>query len=328
MIICYSVFLILSTSCANTPNLEGYNLNNLIIESILLDEDFIQIDFADNDYGAGITDDGLYITEDGGLSWIKRLDSAELKQVKCFNDRKLLVYAYPEAPKRSGYVYTSNDGETFRIIKQAFETLSTFIDIKLFNHGVGFLQTKEGISYHTDDAGVHWKKIDYLQGVSIISMVSRLNGELLVGSPSKGVILLSMDRGVNWKHINTPFKEAHLITYATDGYDILFEETQSHQVMSTTDFTEFEVFDDMSKIKVKHIATKSDGTYAVFGVFYLPYHITPFGRLTFSRDRGDSWTDANGHFFDVGHNHGIIDAEDNIIISHIISANQLYRITY
>jgi len=165
---------------------------------ITLAENFtlFKIHFIDDLTGFVLGNNGLIMKSlDGGLSWhrINSLTNQLLYDISFVNERKGFVVGW-----NGTILKTTDRGETWTKLNPPTRKYLKSVD---FEGEHGIIVGGGGEIYKTDDAGENWKliKVDNISGLQKVKFI---NEEVAIAIGSKGIFLVSDNRGETWKQLD------------------------------------------------------------------------------------------------------------------------------
>lgn len=116
---------------------------------------------------------------------------------------------------------TSDAGKTWSLIHSDPEWGKPFYDILFITPEVGFVVGANSVFKRTDDGGKSWELLEpdfTFHGLHLNSIWKLADGTMVIGG-EKGMMARSLDQGVTWEHVKTPYAGSFfgMMPYADSG---------------------------------------------------------------------------------------------------------------
>ncbi len=328
--ICVFYILLLICSCNNEDVVyDDFDISKLCIEKKTLSTPLLDIDFSDDLNGIGIDTNNIYRTNDGGINWAQIYAYENLSSVHLFGKNDILISGRKDNDKviESFILVSDNAGATFEKISLYDIISSEIFSISTFPDGTAYITTHNGI-IRSIDFGKSWEKISNIN-IPITKIIKKTDNELFCGS-NGGVILTSINNGVNWSEINTKFDNYTYIKQIVGNRIYFFTDGT---LFSTENFHDYENHNININNVGNFLHVMEDGKMAYFGSKYSNVGgFVPNGIIYLTSNNGENWSENDFGASEgwSGFKNGIKITQQKVIITAIegYENNQLLHINF
>lgn len=321
--------LLVICSCNKDNDIEknDFDISRLSIERITLRTPVLHFDFSDNLNGIGIDENNIYRTDDGGITWEQFNSKYEnLQSVHLFDKNNILISGKKDIDGGNEfYVLISDDAGTTYEEVILYDSISHIFNISAFKDGTAYITTHNGILRSTD-FGKSWMKIPNIN-IPVTKIIKKSNGELYCGSDG-GIILMSVNNGVDWSRMSTNFDN---YIYINQIFNNRMYFISDGELYSTEDFIEFKNHNRYFGNGYNYLHVMDNGEMVYFGSKYSDVGgFVPDGIICLTSNSGLSWNEYDFGVSDEwsGFKNGIRISDKEIIIQAVegYEDNQLLHI--
>lgn len=239
---------------------------------------------------AGTLDGGVYVSTDGGLSWLESnqgLTDYTVTSISFFDD--LLFAATHGNGQKGGGVFVSSDaGKTWTPRDSGLQAMNAMNAFTVQGSSI-FVAGYQSELYRLHLGDMVWHRADSgLSSVTIFALASLAGGSILAGCYGSGILRLPNDSS-SWLSASTGLTSKTVWSFFVD----------SNEVFAGTDHGVFRSMDDGRSWSAANAGYPFTAVNCLEGVGNLLFAGTTGKGILVSQDNGASWSPANAGLLDT-----------------------------